>query len=129
MNYDERITALTNFKSTVSSTGDTVDGVSGTSSDVVGWEGDAKTKFDDYIEEVKSDSKSIAKRKSEFLTAVDGQISAIKSQLALEVELNKFVVNATYDSKSSSKNKTLKRQAVNNLSVDESVKKRLLKLI
>lgn len=129
MNYDQRIAALTSFKSTVSGAGDTVDGVSGTSSEVAGWEGDARNKFDDYIEDVKSDSKVIAKRKSEFLTAVDGQISALKNQLALEVEMNKFVLYTTYDSKSPSKNRILKRQAVNSLSVDESVKLRLLRLI
>ncbi|AND80014.1 hypothetical protein [Streptococcus pantholopis] len=128
MNYDERIAALEAFKTAVSS-GSTTDNVSGTSSDVSGWEGDAKPKFDDYIEEVKSDSKSIAGKKASFLTDVDGQITAIQTQLETEVNLNKFVATSIYDSKDSSKNKSLRRAAVNNLSVDESVKKRLLKLI
>lgn len=129
MNYDERISALTSFKSTVSSAGDTVDGVSGVSSEVSGWEGDAKTRFDEYIEVVKGDAASLSGKKAQFLTDIQGQIDAIKSQMASEVAQYTYITQATYDSKSSTKNKSLKKSAIRNLNVDSSVKKRLLNMI
>ena len=129
MNYDERISALTSFKSTVSSAGDTVDGVSGVSSEVSGWEGDAKTRFDDYIEVVKGDAASLSGKKAKFLKDIQGQIDAIKSQMASEVAQYTYITQATYDSKSSTKNKSLKKSAIRNLNVDSSVKKRLLNMI
>ncbi|WP_247938658.1 hypothetical protein [Streptococcus intermedius] len=129
MNYDERIAALKSFKSTITSAGGTTDNVSGVSSEISAWEGNAKTKFDEYINEVKKLSKNIAGRKSSFLAAVDGQITALVNQLEFEVQSYKYVVNVTYDSKDSTKNRALKRQSVANLYVDESVKKRLLQMI
>lgn len=128
MNYDQRIAALKSFKSAVSA-GSTTDNVSGVSEAVEGWEGDSKTKFDDYIKDVKSDSKNIAGKKRKFLAAVDRHIASVKSQLEAEVSLYRYVVTQTYDRKSASKNRSLKRRAVNNLMVDESVKKRLLRMI
>ena len=120
---------MKSFKSTITSAGDTTDNVSGVSSEISAWEGNAKTKFDEYINEVKKLSKNIAGRKSSFLAAVDGQITALVNQLEFEVQSYKYVVNVTYDSKDSTKNRALKRQSVANLYVDESVKKRLLQMI
>ncbi|PNY19773.1 hypothetical protein [Streptococcus parauberis] len=129
MNYDERIAALTTFKSSVSGAGETTDDVAGVSSEVSGWEGQAKTKFDEYIETIKSDTSSISGRKTEFLAEVDGQISKIKTLLENEVAQNKYIVSSTYDNKDSGKNKTMKRQKINGLSIDDSSKKRLLDMI
>ncbi|MCK1209179.1 hypothetical protein MX003_00430 [Streptococcus uberis] len=124
MNYDERIAALTTFKSLVSGAGETTDDVAGVSSEVSGWEGQAKTKFDEYIETIKSDTSSISGRKTEFLAEVDGQISKIKTLLENEVAQNKYIVSSTYDKKDSGKNKTMKRQKINGLSIDDSSKKK-----
>ena len=83
MNYKERIAALKAFKKTVSS-GETTDNVSSISSDVEGWTGNAKGKFDDYIEKVQKDCSTIAGRKATFLTSIDSIISNIQAQFDSE---------------------------------------------
>lgn len=83
MDYKERIKALKAFKESVSS-GETTDTVSGVSSEVSGWTGDARGKFDSYIETVKSDCKGIAGRKSSFLTDIDTIINNIQALFDLE---------------------------------------------
>ena len=53
MNYKERIAALNTFKTAITE-GDTTDSVSGVT-DISGWEGNADSKFDDYVLTIKAD--------------------------------------------------------------------------
>ena len=53
MNYKERIAALNTFKTAITE-GDTTDSVSGVSTDISGWEGNADSKFDDYVQTIKT---------------------------------------------------------------------------
>lgn len=121
MNYKERIAALKQFKTTVSA-GETTDNVSSISSDVEGWTGDAKGKFDDYIEKVQKDCKTIAGRKATFLTSIDSIISGIQAQFDSEYESNSYILTATYDSEDAAKNRDAKITAIDNLGIDDSVK-------
>ena len=121
MNYKERISALKSFKRAVSS-GETTDSISGISTEISDWSGYANTKFDDYVDTIQKDCKTLAGRKTEFLAAIDTIISNIQSQFDYEYSTYSYILSTTYNSKSASKNKSLKISAINNLWIDESVK-------
>ena len=117
MNYKERIAALNDFKSAISG-GDTTDDVSGVSSDVADWEGNAYTKFGDYIKTVKTDSADIAGKKTAFLGEID-----------TEVALNKWRLSMIHDAKNPTNNKNLIRSSINQADMDSSVRDYLLSMV
>lgn len=124
MNYKERIAALQSFKASVSS-GSITEQVSTISSDISGWEGTSDTKFDDYISDVQSDCKTLSNKRASFLSEIDTLISGLENLFELEYNSNSYILGMTYDAKDVAKNRMLKRSAIDNLFVDESVKNAL----
>lgn len=124
MDYKARIAALRNFKSAVSA-GSVFDGVSGLSVTVADWEGNAVTKFENYLKTVQKDAKKIAKRKKEFLSGIDDMISKIQAQFDLEYQTYALYLYMTYD-EDAIENRSTKWRTINNLSIDNSVKRALL---
>lgn len=128
MNYKERITALTSFKAAVSG-GDTTDNVSGVSSFVAEWDGNAQTKFEDYIQTIKSDCADIAGKKADFLAEIDSRISQVQAMFDLEVSMNSWRLGMVYDAKDPINNKNLIRSSISQSLIDSSVRDHLLSMI
>ena len=128
MNYKERIAALNDFKSAISG-GDTTDDISGVSSDVADWEGNAYTKFGDYIKTVKTDSADIAGKKTAFLGEIDGRIAEVQAMFDTEVALNKWRLSMIHDAKNPTNNKNLIRSSINQADMDSSVRDYLLSMV
>lgn len=124
MDYKERIRALRQFKSAVSA-GSTLDGVSGLSATVPGRNGNAQTKFENYIDTVKKDSRKISKRRVEFLSKIDVIIARIQAQFDAEFQLNSLYLYITYD-EDPIKDRTERWKTIKNLPIDKSVKQALL---
>ena len=121
MNYKERIAALNTFKTAITE-GDTTDSVSGVSTDVSGWEGNADSKFDDYVLTIKADCADISAKKASFLSEVDGRISQIQAMFDLDVALNSWRLGMVYDSKDSANNKALVYDSISQADLDSSVR-------
>lgn len=128
MNYKERIAALNTFKTAITE-GDTTDSVSGVSTDVSGWEGNADSKFDDYVLTIKSDCADISAKKASFLSEVDGRISQIQAMFDLDVALNSWRLGMVYDSKDSANNKALVYDSISQADLDSSVRDYLLGMV
>ena len=128
MNYKERIAALNTFKTAITE-GDTTDSVSGFSTDVSGWEGNADSKFDDYVLTIKSDCADISAKKASFLSEVDGRISQIQAMFDLDVALNSWRLGMVYDSKDSANNKALVYDSISQADLDSSVRDYLLGMV
>lgn len=128
MNYKERIAALNTFK-TAMTEGDTTDSVSGVSTDVSGWEGNADSKFDDYVLTIKADCADISAKKASFLSEVDGRISQIQAMFDLDVALNSWRLGMVYDSKDSANNKALVYDSISQADLDSSVRDYLLGMV
>ena len=128
MNYKERIAALNTFKTAITE-GDTTDSVSGVSTDVSGWEGNADSKFDDYVLTIKADCADISAKKASFLSEVDGRISQIQAMFDLDVALNSWRLGMVYDSKDSANNKALVYDSISQADLDSSVRDYLLSMI
>lgn len=128
MNYKERIAALNTFKTAITD-GDTTDSVSGISADVSGWEGNADSKFDDYVQTIKSDCADISGKKASFLSEVDGRISQIQAMFDLDVALNSWRLGMVYDSKDSANNKALVYDSISQADLDSSVRDYLLTMV
>ncbi len=128
MNYKERIAALNTFKTAITE-GDTTDSVSGVSTDISGWEGNADSKFDDYVLTIKSDCADISAKKASFLSEVDGRISQIQAMFDLDVALNSWRLGMVYDSKDSANNKALVYDSISQADLDSSVRDYLLGMV
>ena len=128
MNYKERIAALNTFKTAITE-GDTTDSVSGVSTDVSGWEGNADSKFDDYVLTIKADCADISAKKASFLSEVDGRISQIQAMFDLDVALNSWRLGMVYDSKDSANNKALVYDSISQADLDSSVRDYLLTMV
>ncbi|MCY7087280.1 hypothetical protein A6J84_009250 [Streptococcus sp. FDAARGOS_256] len=128
MNYKERIAALNTFKTAITE-GDTTDSVSGVSTDVSGWEGNADSKFDDYVLTIKADCADISAKKASFLSEVDGRISQIQAMFDLDVALNSWRLGMVYDSKDSANNKALVYDSISQADLDSSVRDYLLGMV
>lgn len=128
MNYKERIAALNTFKTAITE-GDTTDSVSGVSTDISGWEGNADSKFDDYVLTIKSDCADISAKKANFLSEVDGRISQIQAMFDLDVALNSWRLGMVYDSKDSANNKALVYDSISQADLDSSVRDYLLGMV
>ena len=128
MNYKERIAALNTFKTAITE-GDTTDSVSGVSTDIPGWEGNADSKFDDYVLTIKSDCADISAKKASFLSEVDGRISQIQAMFDLDVALNSWRLGMVYDSKDSANNKALVYDSISQADLDSSVRDYLLGMV
>lgn len=128
MNYKERIAALKTFKAAITE-GDTTDSVSGISSEIPGWEGNACLKFSDYVQAIKTDCADIATKKASFLSEVDGRISLIQAMFDLEVTLNSWRLGMVYDSKDSENNKALVYDSISQADLDSSVRDYLLSMV
>ena len=128
MNYKERIAALNTFKTAITE-GDTTDSVSGVSTDVSGWEGNADSKFDDYVLTIKADCADISAKKASFLSEVDGRISRIQAMFDLDVALNSWRLGMVYDSKDSANNKALVYDSISQADLDSSVRDYLLGMV
>ena len=128
MNYKERIAALNTFKTAITE-GDTTDSVSGVSTDVSGWEGNADSKFDDYVLTIKADCADISAKKASFLSEVDGTISQIQAMFDLDVALNSWRLGMVYDSKDSANNKALVYDSISQADLDSSVRDYLLGMV
>jgi len=128
MNYKERIAALNTFKTAITD-GDTTDSVSGISADISGWEGNADSKFDDYVLTIKADCADISAKKASFLSEVDGRISQIQAMFDLDVALNSWRLGMVYDSKDSANNKALVYDSISQADLDSSVRDYLLTMV
>ena len=128
MNYKERMAALNTFKTAITE-GDTTDSVSGVSTDVSGWEGNADSKFDDYVLTIKADCADISAKKASFLSEVDGRISQIQAMFDLDVALNSWRLGMVYDSKDSANNKALVYDSISQADLDSSVRDYLLTMV
>ena len=128
MNYKERIAALNTFKTAITE-GDTTDSVSGVSTDISGWEGNADSKFDDYVQTIKTDCADISTKKASFLSVVDGRISQIQAMFDLDVALNSWRLGMVYDSKDSANNKALVYDSISQADLDSSVRDYLLGMV
>lgn len=128
MNYKERIAALNTFKTAITE-GDTTDSVSGVSTDISGWEGNADSKFDDYVLTIKADCADISAKKASFLSEVDGRISQIQAMFDLDVALNSWRLGMVYDSKDSANNKALVYDSISRADLDSSVRDYLLGMV
>ena len=128
MNYKERIAALNTFKTAITE-GDMTDSVSGVSTDVSGWEGNADSKFDDYVLTIKADCADISAKKASFLSEVDGRISQIQAMFDLDVALNSWRLGMVYDSKDSANNKALVYDSISQADLDSSVRDYLLGMV
>ncbi|MCP9126005.1 hypothetical protein NMM24_06855 [Streptococcus oralis] len=128
MNYKERIAALNTFKTAITE-GDTTDSVSGVSTDISGWEGNADSKFDDYVQTIKTDCADISTKKASFLSEVDGRISQIQAMFDLDVALNSWRLGMVYDSKDSANNKALVYDSISQADLDSSVRDYLLGMV
>lgn len=128
MNYKERIAALNTFKTAITE-GDTTDSVPGVSTDVSGWEGNADSKFDDYVLTIKADCADISAKKASFLSEVDGRISQIQAMFDLDVALNSWRLGMVYDSKDSANNKALVYDSISQADLDSSVRDYLLGMV
>ena len=128
MNYKERIAALNTFKTAITE-GDTTDSVSGVSTDISGWEGNADSKFDDYVLTIKADCADISAKKASFLSEVDGRISQIQAMFDLDVALNSWRLGMVYDSKDSANNKALVYDSISQADLDSSVRDYLLGMV
>ena len=128
MNYKERIAALNTFKTAITE-GDTTDSVSGVSTDISGWEGNADSKFDDYVLTIKADCADISAKKASFLSEVDGRISQIQAIFDMEVSLNRWRLGMVYDSKDSANNKALVYDSISQADLDSSVRDYLLGMV
>lgn len=128
MNYKERIAALNTFKTAITD-GDTTDSVSGVSADISGWEGNADSKFDDYVQTIKSDCADISAKKASFLSEVDGRISQIQAMFDLDVALNSWRLGMVYDSKDAANNKALVYDSISQADLDSSVRDYLLGMV
>ena len=128
MNYKERIAALNTFKTAITE-GDTTDSVSGVSTDVSGWEGNADSKFDDYVLTIKADCADISAKKASFLSEVDGRISQIQAMFDLDVALNSWRLGMVYDSKDSANNKALVYDSISQADLDSSVRDYLFGMV
>lgn len=128
MNYKERIAALNTFKTAITE-GDTTDSVSSVSTDVSGWEGNADSKFDDYVLTIKADCADISAKKASFLSEVDGRISQIQAMFDLDVALNSWRLGMVYDSKDSANNKALVYDSISQADLDSSVRDYLLTMV
>ena len=128
MNSKERIAALNTFKTAITE-GDTTDSVSGVSTDVSGWEGNADSKFDDYVLTIKADCADISAKKASFLSEVDGRISQIQAMFDLDVALNSWRLGMVYDSKDSANNKALVYDSISQADLDSSVRDYLLGMV
>ena len=128
MNYKERIAALNTFNTAITE-GDTTDSVSGVSTDVSGWEGNADSKFDDYVLTIKADCADISAKKASFLSEVDGRISQIQAMFDLDVALNSWRLGMVYDSKDSANNKALVYDSISQADLDSSVRDYLLGMV
>ena len=128
MNYKERIAALNTFKTAITE-GDTTDSVSGVSTDISCWEGNADSKFDDYVLTIKADCADISAKKASFLSEVDGRISQIQAMFDLDVALNSWRLGMVYDSKDSANNKALVYDSISQADLDSSVRDYLLTMV
>ena len=128
MNYKERIAALNTFKTAITE-GDTTDSVSGVSTDISGWEGNADSKFDDYVQTIKTDCADISTKKASFLSEVDGRISQIQAMFDLDVALNSWRLGMVYDSKDLANNKALVYDSISQADLDSSVRDYLLGMV
>ena len=128
MNYKERIAALNTFKTAITE-GDTTDSVSGVSTEISGWEGNADSKFDDYVLTIKADCADISAKKASFLSEVDGRISQIQAMFDLDVALNSWRLGMVYDSKDSANNKALVYDSISQADLDSSVRDYLLGMV
>ena len=128
MNYKERIAALNTFKTAITE-GDTTDSVSGISTEISGWEGNADSKFDDYVQTIKTDCADISTKKTSFLGEVDGRISQIQAMFDLDVALNSWRLGMVYDSKDSANNKALVYDSISQADLDSSVRDYLLTMV
>lgn len=128
MNYKERIAALNTFKTAITE-GDTTDSVSGVSTDISGWEGNADSKFDDYVLTIKADCADISAKKASFLSEVDGRISQIQAMFDLDVALNSWRLGMVCDSKDSANNKALVYDSISQADLDSSVRDYLLGMV
>lgn len=128
MNYKERIAALNTFKTAITE-GDTTDSVSGISSEISGWEGNACLKFGDYVQTIKTDCADISAKKASFLSEIDGRISQIQAMFDLDVALNSWRLGMVYDSKDSTNNKALVYDSISQADLDSSVRDYLLSMV
>ncbi|KXT85048.1 hypothetical protein [Streptococcus oralis] len=128
MNYKERIAALKTFKAAITG-GDTTDSVSGISSEISGWEGNACLKFDDYVQIIKTDCADISAKKASFLSEIDGRISQIQAIFDMEVSLNRWRLGMVYDSEDSTNNKNLIYYSISQADLDSSVRDYLLSMV
>lgn len=128
MNYKERIAALNTFKTAITE-GDTTDGVSSISTEISDWEGNADSKFDDYVQTIKADCADISAKKASFLSEVDGRISQIQAMFDLDVALNNWRLGMVYDSKDSTNNKALVYDSISQADLDSSVRDYLLTMV
>ena len=119
---------MNTFKTAITE-GDTTDSVSGVSTDISGWEGNADSKFDDYVQTIKTDCADISTKKASFLSEVDGRISQIQAMFDLDVALNSWRLGMVYDSKDSANNKALVYDSISQADLDSSVRDYLLGMV
>lgn len=124
MNYQERITALSTFKSAVSS-GTIEDTLSSHSTDIADWiGGSSKSGYETYMTKVKTDAKDIVGKKDSFLGEIDTRIAEIQGKFDREYSTYSGYLNSLYD-KDATKKKEKKLKYYNSLKIDSSVKAKL----
>ncbi|WP_317914605.1 hypothetical protein [Carnobacterium maltaromaticum] len=124
MNYQERILKLKTFKSEISG-GATENSTEGFSNEVSDWTGgNSKKGYNNYVKIVKKDAEKIAKKKAIFLVEIDKQISLVQKQFNQEYNAHLMHTNSIYES-DPEKRKTKKREYINKLNIDSSVKAKL----
>lgn len=122
MNYKERIKALKELKSSLK---DVDNKLTGVNSDISGWEGgDSKSKYQDYIQEVKNNTEMMLETIDSFKSEISKLISEIQRKFDEEYRLNMAVIKMIHED-NPSKTKQKRREKLNSLRIDSSVKEKI----
>lgn len=125
MNYKERISALESFKASISG-GAIEDSAASFTTEISGWVGGetAKNGYDGYVNKVKADTAKITGKRDSFTSKIDERISSIQAKFNEEYNLNSWYFKMKHES-DPIKDKQKKRQQLNILSIDDSVKAKI----
>ncbi|MBP2099095.1 hypothetical protein [Enterococcus rivorum] len=124
MNYEQRISALEQFKSSISN-GTIEDNASSFSENVSGWKGGtAKDKYKTYISKVKKETSKAVTKRAAFLSKVDERIAYVQAKFNAEYQSYSayFIGISDVDP---IKDKQKKRIKLNGMSMDESVRNKI----
>lgn len=127
LDYTERIQELQNFKSSI--TGKTIssaEDVESFNSIVNGWEGGiSESGYSNLVQKSKKIVQSIYSTKEEVLTAIDNRIAFLESEIESQYNDYTYIISGNYDDDPTENNK-IKREKINGLSLDSTVRSRLL---